>query len=959
MTVGIRSRRLLRSVAVVAACCVWIPTLVLVTAAPAHAANTASELLVDPAQRATPLDSGVRPFGGNDRYATAVRVAERYAHEQGGLDAVSTVILASGETPIDGAPAAGLAARHKAPILLTRPTGLPGVVADFIVDHNVSDVIVVGGESSVSAGVLEEIAALETITTTRRIAGADRYATAAAIAAELDTMTNWCGTNDTVALLANGGSEFLGHIVATGPLVYAMELPVLLTERTELPRVTAEALDRKGIDRVVFVGNTTAVSDDLISQLLAAGVDATSRINASSSEAMAAAVASLMAGLCRPELQPATYTVGLVGSNALVDAVAAGPLLGVGLDGSGPIPMLFVRSPLNSSASSFLRTTRTTVDQRKKHATLVAVGGTSAISEAVMNLATRSATTSRALSARISATDSASEFQVTFSEGLIVDSEQLLQRMRDLLYVHDTPAWIVNLTSNDQELGDECEVQSSSLVKNVRVVLRNPLEGGDVIEMRGTDDWFAMNGDRRPLVETRYTVPTPRTTTPKVVMDIIAIAGHTDLVFAIQYDTDEHSGSGELLDMTVDGSRVRILTADETEVDVGNAEFVRAERLFGRAFYRLPLTQPGVGSYSLRNGDLVDLRGGAINVPEGARSGRMRARVSTPSAAFGVLPVRIGPDNPGVDDSELSLIPDEIPNISVRPEAIYGEGTGASDPGDMRIVGKWSGSADGARGNGWTIESARATARLAETASAISRTSHPAVRVWVNTSDRVVTLRYIDSQDREPAELTHGELVGALLSNSAFTRHFEVELIDGCKGEDEPLSLEAGSPFLDKIPLCDGRSSVSFLVRFSDHVQSFQNPDPNVIPIHPTDAGAVTGLIEDVLGGLIPDYGNTADPPVTCVDPPEDRVETTIVLPYDKVLFRFTTADPAHTIGQVINYRRSRIEIAKGIARGFKPDDPDTADVDENENPARIVTGILSRDALLRVGHAAVGEANQ
>ena len=928
------SERRMRVIRLLFASVICCSSLSFVGAGPAGAANTAAELLVDPADRATPLaEGGVRPFGGADRYETAVRLAERYAHERGGLDAASAVILVSGETPLDGAVAAGLAARESAPILFTRPTGLPGHVAGFIEDHAVSEVIVIGGTGSVPDEVLAQVAALNADMKLRRIAGDDRYATSAAIASELDGATNWCGTNDTVALLANGDTERIGMVAATGPLAYAMEIPVLLTGRDILPDSVADALAELRIDRVVMVGNPAALSDSLISQLVAVGVDSTERVVADTPEAAAAAVANLMVGTCDLEIDAAKYTVGLVGTDAAVDAVAAGPLLGLGVDGSGPVPLLFVGSPMPPASSTFLRTTRTAVDGRKTHTALVAIGGAGAISDAVTNLAIQAATTSKTLSARISAMAGTNEFRVTFSEQLVADVAKLQERMRDLLYVNDAPAGIV-----DQELspgsGDECERLSTLTVE-----LRSPLEAGDVIQMRSTDDWFATNGDRRPLSAARYTVPTPRATAPRLSMEIIAVAGHTDLVFAVEYDSAEHSGSGEPDGIAVDAGRVRILAEREVDVAVGDAVFVRAERFFGRAFYRVPLTSGG-GAYALGNGDLVDLRGGAAGAPGGVRSGRLRARVSTSAAAFGVSQVQIGPDNPGVDDRIATTTPDEIPNVSERAELTLGEA--------VRIVGNWSGSADGARGNGWEIDSSRASARVTETASAVSRTNHPAVRVWVDAPNRVVLLRFIDSEAGEPPELTHGELVGALSGNSAVSRQFLIELVDGCGGEDVPLSLAEDSPFLGMATLSGGISSVSFLVQFTDYAQGFLADDQdNVATVG--NANPVVELIDDVLGGLIPDYGEPADPPIT----PEDRVETTTLLPYDKVLFRFTTADPAHTIGQVINVRRSRIEIAAGIAQGYAPDDPATADVNESQNPAKTLIGASSRDQLLRMGHPA------
>ena len=936
----IRSRPLIGFVAVALAWCLLTPPLAFITSAPAQAANTAAELLVDPDDRTKPAtQNGVREFGAANRYQTAVRLAERYAREQGGLNSVPTVILASGEAPLDGAVAAGLAARNAAPILLTPSTQLHRGVANYIEDHQVSAVIVLGGSASVSEAVLNEVAALEPEPTVRRIAGGDRFATAAAIAGELDAVTNWCGTNDTVALLASASDDRLGEIVATGPLVYALELPVLLTERASVPAATTQALESLRIDRVVIVGNATVVSDDVISQLVAAGVDATERISASSPDTVSAAVARLMTETCDPEIDPATNLVALAGSGAAVDAVAAAPLLGLGLDGSGPVPLLFVGSRLDSSVSSFLRTTKTTVDNLKTHVEVVAIGGTSAISDASVQLAIRAATTSRTLTGRISAVAGESSFRIRFTEALRIEGEHFEGRIRDLLYVNDVPALIVEQELTSSRPADACDAVSS-----LTVTLPHPLQAGDVIQMRSADEWFAINDDRRPLQGVTYKVPAPRTRTPVLRMEIVALAGSSDLVFAIEYDPTESDGTAT----SVDPRRIRVATNRDIEVDVGEPVFLGAERLLGLALHRLPLTAPDGfagdassdpitrgGAYELAVDDFVDLRGGAVSGSDSLRSGRRRARASAPAAAFGVSAVRVGPANPGVDDSATTTTPDAIADISERAEVMLDE--------SVHIVGKWTGSAGGAAGNGWLLDSARASARLGETASAVSRTNHPAVRVWIDTRDRIILLRFIDSEDGEPPELTYGDFVRALSSNSAFTRHFLAELVNGCIDESEPVSLDDDSDFIGMPTLSGGVSSVSFLVGFTDYVSEFiSDGGPDVVSVG--DGGAVVELIDDILGGLIEDYGETAeDPP-----PFSDRVETSTLLPTDQVVFRFTTADPQHTIGQLASFRGKRIQIAAGIARGQAPDDPATADVDESLNPARTLLGISSRDALLR-----------
>ena len=67
--------------------------LAVVAGSPAHAANTARELLVD-----TNSDGvgDAREFGGRDRYDTARRLARNFAAGKGGLGQVPVAFVASG-----------------------------------------------------------------------------------------------------------------------------------------------------------------------------------------------------------------------------------------------------------------------------------------------------------------------------------------------------------------------------------------------------------------------------------------------------------------------------------------------------------------------------------------------------------------------------------------------------------------------------------------------------------------------------------------------------------------------------------------------------------------------------------------------------------------------------------------------------------------------------------------------
>jgi surface protein len=91
---------------------------------------------------------------GEDRYETAVNIASRFTNLNGSPQAVA---LASG---IDFADAlvAGPLARNNVPLLLTRPSALPGAVQQWLTAHNtsLSQVFIVGGTAAIPAVVADQ-----------------------------------------------------------------------------------------------------------------------------------------------------------------------------------------------------------------------------------------------------------------------------------------------------------------------------------------------------------------------------------------------------------------------------------------------------------------------------------------------------------------------------------------------------------------------------------------------------------------------------------------------------------------------------------------------------------------------------------------------------------------------------------------------------------------------------------
>lgn len=97
---------------------------------------------------------GYRIAGAN-RYATAVEIAKLYPKSIG--KEIDTVVLASGRNFPDALAAAPYVSRLNAALLLTDPNRLPNETRDYIRDNNIKRVIILGGETAVSQGIVDEI----------------------------------------------------------------------------------------------------------------------------------------------------------------------------------------------------------------------------------------------------------------------------------------------------------------------------------------------------------------------------------------------------------------------------------------------------------------------------------------------------------------------------------------------------------------------------------------------------------------------------------------------------------------------------------------------------------------------------------------------------------------------------------------------------------------------------------
>ncbi|WP_141494816.1 cell wall-binding repeat-containing protein, partial [Kytococcus schroeteri] len=191
----------------------------------------------------------VSRVGGANRYATAARLARSMKGDH------DTVYVASGQDHPDALAGASVASSKNAPLLLTRRDRLPAETREALAQIGPRKVVILGGEKAVSREVAGQLAAGGR--TVERVAGANRYATAARLTAGHDAPV------DTVYLAS--GQDYPDAL--TGAAVAgAQDAPLLLTRGDRLPTETRKALQRMRPDRVVILGGRQVVKGSVFAE---------------------------------------------------------------------------------------------------------------------------------------------------------------------------------------------------------------------------------------------------------------------------------------------------------------------------------------------------------------------------------------------------------------------------------------------------------------------------------------------------------------------------------------------------------------------------------------------------------------------------------------------------------------------------------------------------------------------
>lgn len=189
--------------------------------------------------------SVVSVFAGENRYETAIKVAEETIAERGNK---GKVIIADGRNYPDAVSIAPYSSKEGIPVLLVNGNKVPEEVKSFLKKYNIKECIIVGGDKAVGKDVEKLFNSFE------RIAGEDRYDTSKKIAERF--------FKDSKNVFIASGESFADSLSVS---YYAgkKNAAVLLTKSNSLDNDTREYLNNNKNKEYIIVGGEKAVNPNL------------------------------------------------------------------------------------------------------------------------------------------------------------------------------------------------------------------------------------------------------------------------------------------------------------------------------------------------------------------------------------------------------------------------------------------------------------------------------------------------------------------------------------------------------------------------------------------------------------------------------------------------------------------------------------------------------------------------
>ena len=188
------------------------------------------------ADTANSADSKVERISGTDRYETCVNISKK------AYKSSEVAILASGQKIQDALASGGVAAKLKAPLLLTQKDRLPSVVLDELKRLNVKKIILVGGQESISSSLENQ---LDNIYKVERVSGIDRYETSIKLAEVINKDTKQEN------IIVNGNTV---DALTAGAVAAKLNRSIILTNGVNLPEGANRVVNPASPNNIIIGG---------------------------------------------------------------------------------------------------------------------------------------------------------------------------------------------------------------------------------------------------------------------------------------------------------------------------------------------------------------------------------------------------------------------------------------------------------------------------------------------------------------------------------------------------------------------------------------------------------------------------------------------------------------------------------------------------------------------------------
>ena len=192
---------------------------------------------------------------GKDRIETAIKISKK------NYDRAKSVIVVRHDLFPDSMTASVLAKLKDAPILLNPTAKLDSRVGDEIKRLGAQEVIIVGGQDSVSEKVREDLKAYDADKNVERIAGADRYGTSEMVAKRVVGITGKKNTG----VVASG--QVFPDALSVGTFASRDGYPILLVKKDLVPSQIERAIKDLEINKTYIAGGTNTISKSIEAKL--------------------------------------------------------------------------------------------------------------------------------------------------------------------------------------------------------------------------------------------------------------------------------------------------------------------------------------------------------------------------------------------------------------------------------------------------------------------------------------------------------------------------------------------------------------------------------------------------------------------------------------------------------------------------------------------------------------------